>query len=74
MWGGWFTSVPPSLFLKEGVHCYIRFEEILQERISQTSPEELDSPTEKDAFCLGCKEHKPGKRLGVKGGSNKAWF
>lgn len=70
---GWFSSLPPC-FLKEGVHCYIRFEEILQEKISQNPPGELNSPTEKAAFYLGCKEHKPAKRLGVKGGSNKAWF
>lgn len=54
------------------IHCYIRFEESLLEKISQTSPGELDSPTEKAAFCLGCKEHKPGKRLGVKGDINTA--
>lgn len=56
------------------IHCYVRLEESLLERISRTSPEELDSPAEEAAFCWGCKEHKPGKRLAVKGDSNKACF
>lgn len=59
------VSPLPSFILKQGVtriHCYIRFEESLPERISQTSPGELDSPIENAAFCLGCKEHKPEKR------------
>ena len=49
MWG-W---LPPTFVLKEGVariHCYIRLEGGLLERISQTSPGELDSPTEKAAL------------------------